>query len=685
MAARRSIVTRLDLVFVYICGNRAGHDEQAAAKMGKGQSVANRVGALAAILLTLLAWRLSTAARPQIASAQIRRNVLIFVADGLRPGSITAEDMPTLSALREKGVDFRNSHSLFPTFTMPNASAIATGHGFGDTSTFSNVLWAGYATFESGNFKAARGTPVPFLENDLVLADLDDHYGKNFVGEQTFLALARENGYQTAAIGKRGPTAMQEVASISPAGGTLPLPASVIIDDATGTAAGIPLRPDIVKRLVDEGLSPDAPARNNGYDATSRSNNGYTGDNTHAGTLMANVVQQQWFADVTTRVVLPMFEQDAGRPFALVYWSRDPDGTQHNQGDSPRSLRPGINGPTSRLAVRNADRNLRQLLEWLERHPSLNANTDLVVTSDHGFATVSKREVDSSGRPTASEAAKHVYRDAGGEVDTERGTLPPGFLAIDLAVDLRLNLYDPDQGAPASPPYKKLRLTSETWEHPVAGNGLIGDAVRNADGSDATAIVAAGGGSDLVYVPDGNRQTVRRIVNLLLTYDYVGGVFVEDKYGDVPGTLPLSAIGLRGSGALPRPDIVVPFKVFYLNPNDLQTGVQVADTVLREGQGYHGGFGRESTFNTMVAWGPDFRRRFVDAAPVSNADIVPTLAHLLGLPLQAKGPLQGRVVREALEGSGEAACSENDEGRARRPRTAFRRFFIIRTTTESGT
>jgi len=42
----------------------------------------------------------------------------------------------------------------------------------------------------------------------------------------------------------------------------------------------------------------------------------------------------------------------------LVYWSRDPDGTQHGQGDSLNELTPGINGPTSRAAIRNADDNL---------------------------------------------------------------------------------------------------------------------------------------------------------------------------------------------------------------------------------------------------------------------------------------------------------------------------------------
>jgi hypothetical protein len=52
----------------------------------------------------------------------------------------------------------------------------------------------------------------------------------------------------------------------------------------------------------------------------------------------------------------------------------------------------------------------------------------------------------------------------------------------------------------------------------------------------------------------------------------------------------------------------------------------------------------------MAAIGPDFRRGFVDTAPVSNADIGVTMAHLLGLQISRKGNLVGRVIREAMLG-----------------------------------
>ena len=65
----------------------------------------------------------------------------------------------------------------------------------------------------------------------------------------------------------------------------------------------------------------------------SRGANGVAGNMSKPGTLTANVLQQDYFAAMTTRVVLPMFK-DRNKPFVLVFWSRDPDGSQHNQRDS---------------------------------------------------------------------------------------------------------------------------------------------------------------------------------------------------------------------------------------------------------------------------------------------------------------------------------------------------------------
>src|SRR5579871_289153 len=123
-------------------------------------------------------------------------NLILFVPDGLRGRIVTAQTAPTMAEIRDKGVDFRNSHSLFPTFTTANASAMATGYYLGDSGDFSNTIYTGYAV------GPAKGTVTPFLESDPVILDADSHFGGDYLDADTLLKMARERGYSTAAIGK---------------------------------------------------------------------------------------------------------------------------------------------------------------------------------------------------------------------------------------------------------------------------------------------------------------------------------------------------------------------------------------------------------------------------------------------------------------------------------------------------
>jgi arylsulfatase A-like enzyme len=577
------------------------------------------------------------------APAHSQRNIVIFIADGLRHDAVNPEDAPTLTAIREKGVHFVNSHSLFPTLTTPNASAIATGHYLGDTGDFSNTEYIGFPAFNHGDFNKTPGTPTPFLENDLVLGDLAAHFRDgNFLNEESLLALARAHGFNTAAIGKLGPVAIQDITQLKPTEHHFRKPQTIILDDSTGTDGGVPLTPEVRSALVAAGLGAKPTPRDQP-----------PGTAFTPGTLAANVGQQKWFADAATKVVLPRFVR-AGRPFVLVFWSRDPDGTQHNQGDSLNQLRPGINGPTSKAAIANADANLRQLLDFVAEDPALQAATDVFVTSDHGFATISRHEIDAAGHATASYSSGFTYLGSDGKPETPPGWLPPGFLAIDLAHALALPLFDPDtqitvDGSQRYAPVDPTKpATGESRQHPVAGDGLIGGTGALRDPVDSKVIVTASGGSDLIYVSRHDRVTARRIVEFLVHQDYVGALFVDPALGQIPGTLPLTAVGLEGSSRMPRPAIVVGFKTFLLEPGNLLSAVQVSDTPLQEGQGMHGGFGRDSTFNNMAAVGPDFKQGFTDSLPASNADIVPTVAHILGLRLPRAGKLRGRVLAEAL-------------------------------------
>ncbi len=291
---------------------------------------------------TLLAL-LCAAAPLGSAAAQTPHNLILFVPDGLRALSVTPETAPTMAAIRDKGVNFANPHSLFPTFTMANASGLSTGHYLGDTGVFSNTIYTGYPV------GAAAGSMTPFIESDPILGDIDAHFSGNFVDEDTIVLTARHQGFSTAAIGKLGPTLMFDHTDRS--GET-----TIIVDNSTGSPAGIPLSQAMKDALSAAGLPLAAP---------SRGENGKAGTDKTPGTTVANVTQQGYFADVAAKVVLPMFKA-RNKPFVLVFWSRDPDGTQHNQGDSLLTLNPGINGPTSRAAIKNADDNLAALRKALD-------------------------------------------------------------------------------------------------------------------------------------------------------------------------------------------------------------------------------------------------------------------------------------------------------------------------------
>jgi hypothetical protein len=121
----------------------------------------------------------------------------------------------------------------------------------------------------------------------------------------------------------------------------------------------------------------------------------------------------------------------------------------------------------------------------------------------------------------------------------------------------------------------------------------------------------------------------------------------------------MSAVNLIGSAKTPVPDLYVNFRTFAGDcDNSLQCEIGVHDTGLQTGQGSHGSLSRGETRNFMAAIGPDFKAGFADPAPVSNADIAPTMAHLAGIALAPRGRLTGRVITEALAGGAPVAVTK---------------------------
>ena len=538
--------------------------------------------------------------------ALAQQNIIVFVADGLRAAAVSPERAPTFANVRDTGVNFANSHSLWPTITTANASVIASGHYLGDTGDLGNTFYTGFPVV------AAAGTVTPFIQDNQVLTELNSHHGGNFIAERSMMQAAREKGYLTAALGKVGPVGIHDLTQLD--GKT-----TIFFDDDTGKKNGIELRPDVVEMLKKAGLPLETPGRAQRSETPGKT---------------TNIIQQKYYRDIVTKVLLPHYKE-TGKPFMLLYWSSDPDGTQHSQRDSLNELVPGINGPTSLAAIKVADEDLAAIMATL-KELGLDATTNIFVTADHGFSTISKQS-------KTSPSAKLKYE------RVPEGQMPPGFLAIDLAEALGLPLHEPSfQGTRGRLQGRQVSAPRERDPRQRSGEARHRDRRERRQRSD--------------LFPAGQREgAAPKVVQALLAQDYTSGIFVHDDLGSIPGTLPLSAVGLKGGARTPTPSIVVNFRSETTGCDQpLFCSVTVIDGTLMQGQGHHGSFSRADTANFMAAIGPAFKKNYLNAAPVSNADIAPTLAQMIGVTLEPVGKLRGRVISEALLGGAPVQAERKD-------------------------
>ena len=146
--------------------------------------------------LLTLAFVITVASRGFAEDAKRPNNLILFVPDGLRALSVTADSAPAMAAVRDGGVNFKNSHSVFPTFTTANASTMATGHQLGDTGNYSNTFYVGRPT------ESAGASVTPTVNSSRVRRELDQHFAGDYLSEETVLKAARLRGFSTAAIGK---------------------------------------------------------------------------------------------------------------------------------------------------------------------------------------------------------------------------------------------------------------------------------------------------------------------------------------------------------------------------------------------------------------------------------------------------------------------------------------------------
>jgi len=523
------------------------------------------------------------------------RILVLMVWDGLRPDLVDAVNTPNLFALEHAGVRFSRHHSIYPTLTMVNAASLATGAGPGGSGIYGDAMYLAPV------LDMARAAAIPQigvlldnplnLENSQYLAALNDPraFDGHLLGLQTTAKEVEAAGGYVAVLGKEGPT--------------------LLFDDKFANEESVEGGPPRNFMFVaDRMAAPRAMAAEIADEPPLT-----------RGDFASVIARDRWFAKLATERALPAARaaSDAGKPAMIVFWQHNPDLTQHVAG---LGTQPALD------ALRACDANLAALRDAVAAM-GIADRTDLVVVSDHGFATI-------------------------------KAIVPLARLLV------------------------------------AAG---LKKSVKSTD-----VMIAGDGGSESIYVSRSDfptaaarREMLRRIVEYAAAQEWVGPIFARDESdgkarrkdgatdrydGPIAGTFDESAFGLGNNRR--APDLIISFRELSdVDNRDLTgpghpavtrgpegpeaqanhsvalvhpvPGVIYADANgFTSGMGMHGAAGARELHNFCAAIGPDFRRGLVDTAPSGNADIVPTVAEILGQAPVAG--VTGRVLREALAEHGGA-------------------------------
>jgi predicted AlkP superfamily pyrophosphatase or phosphodiesterase len=610
-----------------------------------------------------------------------------MVWDGLRPDSVNSTDTPNLYALRQTGVNFSDNHSTFPTFTMMNGSSFATG-SFPKTSGFyGNTFWTppqgSNNTIPSGPQSSSTAPadyvdPI-FTEDYQILNTLNNYYGGQLLLVKSLFASAQAAGLTTATIGKAGAAYIQDLGR----GGYFldengVLPRSLVTELQT---AGIPLPANTPINF--SGTDAVTLASTNGS-PTARA--GYVTFNTTAYSDTSNTTPvaipsrdptdftQGEPADAANKYMMSVFTQyilPKKLPMLSLIWFRTPDNVEHGYGPGTANAKAGL---------RSQDARLGELLSGL-RANGLDSNTNVIVVSDHGHTSVSgslnfyplRTITPSSTLPNgamingSTNGTTTAVLDLSKPVDNVNGYSFSGDVrSADLLTYRGFKAFD-GTGCSTDPMYGisasgtptvsvkldttgslcgaaniKYQAVSSTLAAPVASFK-----VPSATNLPPNAIVvAANGGSDYFYVPSHDLTTIKGLVAFLQQRQEYGAIFVDSRYGSIPGTLTMAQVNLENNARQNngQPDVIVSFNWDYSVSIQGLPGIEYES--FGAGQhGMHGSIGIADVHNTLIANGPSFLSANTVKNPSGNVDVAPTVAYILGLTMPQA---DGRILNESL-------------------------------------
>ena len=260
-----------------------------------------------------------------------------MVWDGLRPDSITEETTPTLFKLAHDGVFFARHHSVYPSSTEVNGTAMATG----DYPAHSGLIGNREYRPLIDRFRSVATEDLPSIRVGDAVSN--GHY----LLVPTLAETAHAAGWLTATAGTKQVVVLQDRANRPDAG--------KLADESVDLFAGQTV-PEAAAKLLAAQLGSSFPP----------------------DIRLPNVDEDAW----TTKALTQALWKD-NLPKISVLWMSDPDFTQH---------RFGVDSAQARKALASDDANLATVLATLEAR-GWRDTTDVFVVSDHGFSTI-ERQID---------------------------------------------------------------------------------------------------------------------------------------------------------------------------------------------------------------------------------------------------------------------------------------------------
>ena len=281
--------------------------------------------------------------------------VLIVAFDGLQPSQVTPEFAPNLAEFAAGGVTFARNHPVFPTVTRINVASLVTGCHPGSHGLAGNTLVI--RDYDPDN-------TIPALEPELTR-----------VREKTGAVLLKP----TLADILHGQGAEYVAVGVGTSGN------AYVQNPLAEDLGGATIHPEFCmpralhSRIV-ERFGPWPPK------------------------AVPNTAQIELGTRVLIEYVLAEREPDVA-----LLWYSEPDSSNHKA---------GVGSEQSNHALAVADEQFGKILDWLDRNNTLD-NTDVIVVSDHGYATITEvvdvqAEVRAAGFPAGGQPGGVLVAENGG-------------------------------------------------------------------------------------------------------------------------------------------------------------------------------------------------------------------------------------------------------------------------------